>query len=428
MIITSPVITDLSINGLEDLHKLKPLMETTNLKINKSQIARELGVDRRTVGKYVNGFTKSKKRLSTNCLDHYKDLIRELLSDENEQLFYYRRVLWQYLCDNHNYTGSYSNFCFYLNQVPEFVGYFNKRRPAKAKAYIRYETRSGKQAQLDWKESLKLLTTDLGWIEVNIFVLILSFSRYRVYRMSITKSQDILFHFLDDAFQTFSGVPAEIVTDNMKTVMDEPRTKNSPGKVNIKFQQFADDYGFRVQPCIAATPKTKGKVESPMRILDELRAYNGKLTYAGFADLLARINDRENSRVHPGTGKIPLMYLKNERDVLNPLPQELIRHPYQLVDQKTTVDESSLFRYNGRQYSAPPEYIGKTVTLQIHDDYIHVYFNTKLIALHPVSGKKINYKEEHYIELARMTHSFKESNIVKRAKENLNAIGAMYEQ
>ena len=60
MIITSPIITDLNINRLEDLHKLKPLMETTNLKINKSQIARELGVDRRTVGKYVNGFTKSK--------------------------------------------------------------------------------------------------------------------------------------------------------------------------------------------------------------------------------------------------------------------------------------------------------------------------------------------------------------------------------
>lgn len=427
MIIKSPITTDLSINGLEDLHKLKTLMETTNLKINKSQIARELGVDRRTVDKYVNGFSKSMHRTSTNCLTPYMDIIRELLSDENEQLFYYRRVLWQYLCDNHGYSGSYVNFCYYLNLVPEFAGYFNKRQPARAKAYIRYETPAGKQAQLDWKESLKLLTTDLGWIEVNIFVLILSFSRYRVYRMSMTKSQDVLLSLLDDAFQTFSGVPEEIVTDNMKTVMDEPRTKGSPGKVNVRFQQFADDYGFRVQPCVAATPRTKGKVESPMRILDELRAYNGKLSFTGFIDLLARINDRENSKVHPGTGKIPLMYLKKEKDALNPLPQELIRHPYQLVDHKTTVDESGLFRYGGNQYSAPPEYIGKTVTLQIHDNYIHVYCNTKLIALHAVSEKKINYNEEHYKALARITHSFGESKIEERAKENLNAIGAMYE-
>ena len=392
MIIKSPITTDLNIDRLEDLYKLKPIMETTNLKINKSQIARELGVDRRTVDKYVNGFSKSKHRTSTNCLMPYMDIIRDLLSDENEQLFYYRRVLWQFLCDNHGYSGSYVNFCYYLNRVPEFAGYFNKRQPARVKAYIRYETPPGKQAQLDWKESLKLLTTDLGWVEVNVFVLILSFSRYRVYRMSMTKSQDVLLSLLDDAFQTFSGVPEEIVTDNMKTVMDEPRTKGSPGKVNVRFRQFADDYGFRVQPCVAATPRTKGKVESPMRILDELRAYNGKLSYTGFIELLARINDRENSKVHPGTGKIPLMYLKKEKDALSPLPQELIRHPYQLMDHKTTVDESGLFRCSGKQYSAPPEYIGKTVTLQIHDDYIHVYCNTKLIALHPVSEKKSTTK------------------------------------
>ena len=68
MIIKSPITTDLNIDRLEDLYKLKPLMETTNMKINKSQIARELGVDRRTVDKYVNGFSKSKHRTSTNCL------------------------------------------------------------------------------------------------------------------------------------------------------------------------------------------------------------------------------------------------------------------------------------------------------------------------------------------------------------------------
>ena len=49
-------MTDLKINRLEDLNKLKIFMKASNLKINKSQIARELGVDCRTVDKYVNGF------------------------------------------------------------------------------------------------------------------------------------------------------------------------------------------------------------------------------------------------------------------------------------------------------------------------------------------------------------------------------------
>ena len=427
MIIKSPVTTNLKIEKLEDLYKLKPFMKSANLKINKSQIARELDVDRRTVDKYINGFHKSKHRTSSNCLTHYKDIIRELLSDENEQVFYYRRVLWQYLCDNHGYHGAYSNFCYYLSREPEFAAYFRKRLPAKSEAYIRYETPVGKQAQLDWKESLRLLTTDLGWVEVNIFVLLLSFSRYRIYRMVPTKSQDVLFFCLDDAFTVFGGVPEEIVTDNMKTIMDQPRTRGSKGKINIRFQQFADDYGFRVQPCIDAMPKTKGKVESPMRILDELRAYNGRLTYLGFVELLAKINDRENSKVHPGTGKIPLMYLKKEKDSFGPLPQQTIRNPYQLVDHKVRIDNASLFHYRGKQYSVPPEYIGKSVTLQVYDDYIHVYCNMKLIALQPLSEKKINYQEDHYRDLICRTHSFAEENIAARAKENLRALGAVYE-
>lgn len=61
-------------------------------------------------------------------------------------------------------------------------------------------------------------------IDVNIFVLLLSYSRFRVYRVSLSKTQDILFSYLDDTFETFGGVPDEIVTDNMKTVMDEART------------------------------------------------------------------------------------------------------------------------------------------------------------------------------------------------------------
>ena len=90
----------------------------------------------------------------------------------------------------------------------------------------------------------------------------LSYSRFRVYRVSLTKTQDILFSFLDDAFESFGGVPDEIVTDNMKTVMDEARTEYSKGKVNNRFQQFADDYGFKVQPYIAGHPKAKAYVKN----------------------------------------------------------------------------------------------------------------------------------------------------------------------
>lgn len=67
------------------------------MKINKSQIARELGKDRRTVDKYLRGYEKPTARRRSSCIDDYYDIIKDLLSDENQQIFYYKRVLWQFL-------------------------------------------------------------------------------------------------------------------------------------------------------------------------------------------------------------------------------------------------------------------------------------------------------------------------------------------
>lgn len=61
---------------------------------------------------------------------------------------------------------------------------------------MRYETPKGKQAQLDWKKSIDFILNTGENITINIFVLILSYSRFRVYKLSLEKSQEILFHFL----------------------------------------------------------------------------------------------------------------------------------------------------------------------------------------------------------------------------------------
>ena len=116
MIIKKQIITYLEIHSVKDLYKLKPFLEDSTLKINKSQIARELKVDRRTVDKYINGYHKPAARISTDCITPFYEVIRELLSDRNQQVFYYRKNLWQYLTDNHNYSGTYCNFCFYIKK------------------------------------------------------------------------------------------------------------------------------------------------------------------------------------------------------------------------------------------------------------------------------------------------------------------------
>lgn len=426
MIIESNIITDLRIESVQDLYKLKPFVEEGILKVNKSQIGRELGVDRRTVDKYINGFEKSKTRKCDNCITPYYNIIKDLLDPDNPQIFYYKSILWQYLVDNHDYSGSYVNFCLYLKTYEEFENYFKRRRPSNVnQVTVRYETGMGKQAQLDWKEKIEFLLDNGEIITVNVFVLLLSYSRFRVYRLSISKTQDVLFNFLDGAFEVFGGVPQEIVTDNMSTVMDVARTENFGGKVNAKFQQFADDYGFKVRPCIAGRPRTKAKVEAPMKILDEIRAYNGKLDYDGLNKLVTRINNRVNTHVVKDTGIIPIMYFNKEKASLSHLPVKNIRKPYQITTKPLNVNPSSMINYGGNQYSVPTEYIGKSLTAQAYDGYIHLYYNTTLVTVHRITEQKLNYHEKDYIEIARKSHSFKEEDIESRAKENLALLGGI---
>ena len=117
------------------------------------------------------------------------------------------------------------------------------------------------------------------------------------------------------------------------------------------------------------------------------------------------------------------MYFQKEKAFLHSLPADSIRKLYQITNHTAKVNHSSMFHYNGCQYSVPPEYVGKHVTLQVYDGYIHVYYSMDFITIHTISKNKLNYNSEHYVDIARKAHIFKEENIANRAKENLEMIG-----
>ena len=120
------------------------------------------------------------------------------------------------------------------------------------------------------------------------------------------------------------------------------------------------------------------------------------------------------------------MYYQKEKASLCSLPADTIRKPYQIPNHTAKVNHSSMFQYNGCQYSVPPEYVGKHVTLQVYDGYIHVYYSTEFITIHAVSKNKLNYINSHYAAIARLSHAFREEKIADRAKENLEIIGRIY--
>lgn len=427
MYITLDVQTNFEIKSLSDLPKFKQLMENLKMKINKSQLARKMGVDRRTVDKYLNGFTPKGTKEKVSILDEYYELISDLLSEESKQVFYYRRVLWQYLKDNHGLECGASTFRRYISKTPEFAAYFNEnvRIPAP-KGTTRFETPPGQQAQFDWKESILFETKGGEKVEVNVAALVLGHSRFRVFMLTLQKTQDVLFSFLTEAFEKIGGVPKEIVTDNPKTIMDVARTEYSQGKVNSRFAAFAKDFNFKVRPCIAGRPRTKGKVETQMKFIDEIYAYQGQLTLEELYQFIEKLMNRINQSFHQGSGKIPVFALEKEKSSLLPLPAEKIRNSYRIKHQLVQVNTSSMISYKANQYSVPTKYIGKKVGIQIHDDQLWIYYNMECIVQHPISNRKLNIRESDYQETLRISAPHY-PDIDALAKNNLKAIGEVYD-
>ena len=99
-------------------------------------------------------------------------------------------------------------FYHYIKSVPEFDSYFIKTRVSNnsSNPVIRYETRYGEQAQLDWKESVPFILGDTGeLITINVLVLILGNSRFRLYKPTTHMTQDVLMHLLTEMFESLGG-------------------------------------------------------------------------------------------------------------------------------------------------------------------------------------------------------------------------------
>ena len=228
------VLKQFQVNKLSDLLKLRMIMEAQQMKPNFSLLSRELQVNHRTVKKYYNGFTKPKIKVRKLKIDSLHLVTQELLSDNTLQTFYYKANLWRYLVENHDLAISESNFRKYISNHQEVQHYFNKHHSTpKQPTLLRFETEPGEQLQIAWKEDIRFTTSDGEIHSLNIFVGVLGYSRYSVYLLTLNQKQETLFHALDSLFEKLGGFPKTVISDNMKTIMDEARTNYSSGKINV---------------------------------------------------------------------------------------------------------------------------------------------------------------------------------------------------
>lgn len=359
------------------------LRDSNSQGLNLSEIARKTGHDRKTVRKYLRRKTApepQKRSTRPSKLDPYKLYILKKL---NEGPYTAARLFRE--IKEMGFNGGETI-------VKDFV---RKVRPEQGvPAVLRYETKPGVQAQVDWGE--------LGTVEIDgkikklyCFNMILGYSRMRYVEFTLSIDTSTLIQCHLNAFQYFGGCTQEVLYDNMKQVVIRRALKSSDSEWNAQFEDFFKHYGFIPRLCRPYRPQTKGKIENTVGYVKRDFFLGGE--FSSLENLNVQVLEwlkRVNSSVHGTTHEIPLERFKVEN--LVPLDQV---PAYKVVKKETRkVSRDCYVSYLGNKYSVPYKFAGRTVELRISEGMFQVYVDRESICEHEtLSGNcRVARKKEHF--------------------------------
>lgn len=363
---------------------------------NKAELARRYNCDPRTIDRYLKIQSgeivpTTSSRVYHSKLDDYKSVIIYKVDTYGcTAMAVYKFIVKK------GYTGKYSI-------VADFVK--NHKDTETKKATIRFETNPGLQAQVDWKEDMTLISRSGQPFKINIFLMVMGYSRNKFIIITSDRSQDTLFRCMVEAFKYYGGLPQEILFDNMKTVVDHTRSSFAKTVFNDKFEVFARDMGFTPIACRPYRPQTKGKAEALAKLMDRLKVYNEEFdTWDDLIRITTEFRDDINKELSQGCDDIPIELFEKEKEYLLPLPHmELLTSYISRQEEKTyPVNRESMIKYEGRKYSVPTRYIGERMTVTKDDSgNLSIYYNNQLVVCHTVSNRRYNYTIDTACDILR---------------------------
>ena len=220
--------------------------------MSKKGIARELGLDIKTVRKWVKTEWQPQRREQRKgpALTEHDDWIRRRFPE----IGYNAVVLGRELHEM-GYEGSYVTVQRYVRPL---------RAAAEPEAAtMRFETAPGAQSQVDWG----LLNVWIGEtkVKVHLFVMVLGYSRRIFARGYLHEKLDNLLNGHEAAFAHFGGRTETILYDNPRTIVLKKDEASGDVEWNRRFKDRMDFYGVDVKLCRYYRAQTKGKVESGVK-------------------------------------------------------------------------------------------------------------------------------------------------------------------
>jgi transposase len=340
--------------------------------VPKARIARQCGVSRQTVYNLLERteLRPHRRPRRTSKLDPFKAYLRARLEKfDMPASSLFREVKQQ------GFTGG-------ITILREYVA------PLKAeftrRVTERFETVPGQQAQIDWGEC-GTVAVDGERRKLYVFVMVLGYSRMMYARFTTSSRLPALQACLVRAFDRL-GIPAELLVDNMKQVVERHDVENGVVHWNPTFLDFAHHHETHPLASPPYWPRVKGKVERGVGYVK--RSFLEGRAFVDLDDLNQQLevwlDTVANVRVHGTTKARPVDRFALEQTVMRPLAAVPAYDVRPIVYRQVHAD--SHFSYGGVRYSVDPVAVQRTVVLRPEGDRIgawfSVYLGERLVARH----------------------------------------------
>jgi transposase len=335
------------------------------------RIARELGISRNTVKRYVRGGDAAlvQVRPQGRALDDAQRWRAVALFDEvaeGNAVVVHRELVRE---------GAEAS----VRTVQRVVADHRREKHAADVATVRFETAPGHQMQIDFGQKQVRIGGTL--VTVHLLVATLSYSRRVFVKAFLGERTAEWLDGIAAAFRRFGGTTQVLLCDRARCLVASTDRATGAATFTPALLQFCRDWLVTPRACAPYRTRTKGKVESGVKYVKR-NALAGR-QFASFAALELHLEQwmaEADERVHGTTHERPIeRFERDERSALRPLA-DVKPHHVRVVQRRVAND--AFVDLDTVRYSVPYTLVRERVEVWATAIDVRVFHDRGQVAIH----------------------------------------------